>query len=346
MAGDWQPHIPVATIGRPRIADGVVRRSAVLQPVLAARDGDLVVFAAPAGYGKTTAAALWDEADERPFAWVRVDHLDDDPAHLLLHVAAAVEHLGGIDRGLLGYLRGPGRAPLTHLVPAVVEALEAYGPLVVVLDDVHELCVPEAVDTLHALIEAAPVSTTVTLLGRCSSPLDLARRRLQGRVVEVGIDLLRFSGVEAAAALENVSGPRDDATVSAVIDSCEGWAAGVVLAGMALRDGASVETATGRHNLVVDYLVEEVLARLDTATATFLVESSVLGRFNAEQLDAVLERNDSAQMLETLSNSGNLFLVSLDRHRVWYRHHRVGRWSCSDWSKPASCLRRVRDSIH
>ena len=84
-------------------------------------DGDLVVVAAPAGYGKTIATALWDEADEREFAWVRIDHLDDDPVHLLLHIATAVESSRtGIDRGLLGYLRGPGRAPLTHLVPAIV----------------------------------------------------------------------------------------------------------------------------------------------------------------------------------------------------------------------------------
>ena len=301
----------------------MVRRPAVVQPMLAAGDGDLVVVAAPAGYGKTIATALWDEADEREFAWVRLDHLDDDPVHLLLHIATAMESLAGIDRGLLAYLRGPGRAPHTHLVPAIVQALETYGPLVIVLDDAHELCAPDTIDTLHALIHAAPASTTVALLGRCSPPLDLARRRLQRRVVQLGIDELRFSCVEAAAALEAVSGPCDDATASAVIDQCEGWAAGVILAGMALGGGAAVETVTGRHNLVVDYLVEEVLERLDDGISSFLVESSVLDRFNAELLDAVLERDDSAEMLTELSSSGNLFLISLDQHRVWYRYHRL-----------------------
>ena len=120
-----------------------------------------------------------------------------------------------------------------------------------------------------------------------------------------------------------MSGSRDDATVTAVVERCEGWAAGLILAGMALRDGAAVETVTGHHNLVVDYLVEEVLDRLDDDTVTFLVESSVLDRFNAEQLDEVLERDDSSRMLAKLSKSGNLFLVSLDQHRIWYRYHRL-----------------------
>ena len=323
VAGDWQPHISAATIGRPRIAEGVVPRPGLLQPMLTAGDGELVVVAAPSGYGKTTTAALWDEADGRPFAWVRLDHVDDDPVHLLLHIATAMEGLTGIDRGLLGYLRGPGRAPSTHLVPAMVQALETYGPLVIVLDDVHELSAPEALDTLRALIDAAPASTTLALIGRCAPPLDLARRRLQKRVVEIGIADLRFSCVEAAAALQAVSGSREDATVAAVVERCEGWAAGVILAGMALRDGAAVETVTGQHNSVVDYLVEEVLDHIDDDTVTFLVESSVLDRFNAEQLDAVLERDDSAQMLAKVSNAGNLFLVSLDQQRIWYRYHRL-----------------------
>lgn len=305
------------------MAGRVVRRPGVLQPMLHAGDGNLVVLTAPAGYGKTTAAAQWDEADERPFAWAAVDHLDDDPAHLLLHIATAVEHIGVVDRGLLGYLRGPGRAPLTHLVPAVVQALESCRPLVIVLDDAHELRAPAAVAVLRAVIDAAPPSTTITLVGRRPLPLDLARRRVQGRVVEIGIDDLRFSRVETASVLESVSGPCEDATIAAVTDICEGWAAGVILAGMVLRDGAPVDSVTGRHNLVVDYTVEEVLEHLDADTATFLVESSVLDRFTAEQLDAVLERDDSAQMLAKLLNSGCLFLISVDQQRLWYRYHRL-----------------------
>ena len=323
VAGDWQPHIPAATIGRPRMAARVIPRPGVLVPLLAAGAGDLVVISGPAGYGKTTAAALWDDADARPFAWVRVDHLDDDPAHLLLHIATAVQHLGSADRGLLGYLRGPGRPALTHLVPAVVEALEQSGPLVVVLDDAHELSASEAIETLHALIDAAPASTTIALVGRSTPPLDVARWRVQRRIVEVGTEALRFSGPEAAAVMESVSGPVDDATVSAVVDICEGCAAGVILAGMVLRNGASIEEVTGRHNLMVDYMVEEVLARLDDATATFLVESSVLDRFTAEQLDVILGRDDSARMLTRLSTSGSLFVVCLDQQGVWYRYHRL-----------------------
>ncbi|NVN52840.1 LuxR C-terminal-related transcriptional regulator [Mycolicibacterium hippocampi] len=323
VAGDWQPDIPAVTIGRPRIGGAVTARPAVLDRLQKAAGGDLVVMTAPAGYGKTAAAALWDDADERPFAWVRLDYLDEDPVHLLLHIATAVVELRGGDDGVLRYLRGPGRCPLTHLVPAVVQLLATSGPLVLVLDETHEVNAPDAVGALQVLIDAVPLSTTVALLGRFQLPLDLARRRLQQRVIQIGVDGLRFSSDEAAAVLASVGTPLDQATATAVVDLCEGWAAGLVLVAMALRDGVPVESITGRTSVVVDYLVEEVLKRLDPDTVTFLLESSVLDRFCAEQLDAVLERDDSGQMLESLWSSGNMFLIPLDQQRVWFRYHRL-----------------------
>lgn len=323
VAGDWQPYIPAVTIGPPRIGDAVVGRPSVVHKLRGAADGDLVVVTAPAGYGKTTAAVLWDEADQRPFAWVRLDYLDDDPVHLLLHIATAVVELHGNDADVLRYLRGPGRAPLTQLVPAVIRLLEDSGRLVLVLDDTHELSAPDAIGALKALVAAAPSSTTVSLLGRYQLPMEMARLRLRLSVVAVNADELRFSSGEAVAALESLRGPTDRDTAAAVIEMCEGWPAGVALIAMALRDGASVESIAGQHDTVVDYLVEEVLERLDTDAVTFLVESAVLDRFDAEQLDAVLEREDSAQLLAALSKSGNPFLIALDHQRVWYRYHRL-----------------------
>ncbi len=323
VAGDWQPHVPAATVGRPDFHGAVVGRPDVVGPLLDARDGTLVVVTAPAGYGKTTAVRLWDEVDERPFAWLRIDHLDDDPAHLLLHIATAVAGVHPLDRDVLRYLRGPGRSPLTDLVPALVRALEHCGPLVIVLDDIDALSDPTAADTLRALVDTAPQATTVALLGRRPPPLELARRRLLNTVVEIGIGELKLSGEQATAAFKAVSGSADEGAARAVHDKCEGWAAGVVLAARAFRDGADVHLLTGRHRLVADYLLEEVLAQLDSATTTFLMESAVLDTFCAAQLDVVLQRDDSARMLAAVIQSGNLFLISLDAERIWFRYHRL-----------------------
>jgi len=290
--------------------------------MLSASDADLVVVTAPAGYGKTTAVALWDDADARTFAWLRLDHLDNDPAHLLLHLVTAVDQVAPVDEATLQYLRGAGRAADTQLVPAAIAALEAAGPIVLVLDDIHELTHDAAVSALRALVQLAPTSTTLALIGRTAPPLDLARRRLQGDVLEVGTAELKLTVAEAEAALGAVGGPVGP-TAALVVERCEGWAAGVVMAAMALRDGSSADAITGRHRLVAGYLVEEVLGRLEPAVESFLVESAVLDHFTADDLNSVLQRDDSADMLSAVHASGNVFLVSLDAQSVEYRYHRL-----------------------
>nr|WP_238391864.1 MULTISPECIES: AAA family ATPase [unclassified Mycolicibacterium] len=322
VAGDgWAAHIPTATYGPPRLGSAIVARPAITQS-LRASGAELVVVTAPAGYGKTTAVALWDDADTRPFAWARLDHLDNDPAHLLLHLVTALAQVAPVDATTFQYLRGAGRSVDAHLVPAVVAALEAAGPIVLVLDDVQELTQDAAIDALRALVRLVPESTTLTLIGRNTPPLDLARRRLQGTVLEIGTEQLKLSVAEAKSALDSV-GSAGGPSAAVIVERCEGWAAGVVMAAMALRDGSSGEAITGRHRLVADYLVEEVLGRLDSQVEAFLVESAVLDDFDADALNDVLQRDDSADMLRAIHASGNLFLVALDDQGIGYRYHRL-----------------------
>ncbi|KGI67239.1 AAA family ATPase [Mycobacterium rufum] len=324
LAGDWRAYVPTATVGRPRIVDAAVPRARLVEQLAARDDAHLVTVTAPAGYGKTTAVALWEGTDPRPFAWVRVDHLDEDPAHLLLHLATAVAAVRPVDSAVLGYLRGPGRDPLTHLLPALSAALDAAGPLVLVVDDAHHLNADDAVAALHAVIDAAPAHTTVVVVGRHQLRLEIVRRRLVEDVVEIDASVLRFCDEEAATLLVSVSGiDRRAPAVAAVVERCEGWPAGVMLAAMALRDGGSVDSLVGRRGPLAEYLVEEVLDLTDPATATFLLDSSVLERFTAAQLDVVLARDDCAQMLDALADAGNPFLVVLDQHGVWFRYHRL-----------------------
>ncbi|MEE6167032.1 MULTISPECIES: AAA family ATPase [unclassified Mycolicibacterium] len=320
VAGDWLAHIPAATYGRPRMSGTSVDRCAVTQLL---RAEGLVVVNAPAGYGKTTAVALWEDADGRPFAWVRIEHLDNDPAHLLLHLATAIDQVSPVDPTVLQYLQGAGRAVATQLVPAFVRSLEQVGPIVLVLDDIHELTAATAVETLRALVDLSPASATLALVGRQPPPVDLGRRRLHGGVVEIGVPELTLSGSEGAALFAAVTDGIDRDVVARVLDRCEGWAAGVVMAALALREGAPAAVVTGRHRLVADYLVEEVLSQLDRDTATFLTESAVLDRFCADELDVLLGRTDSAAMLAAIIRSGNLFLVSLDTEGIWYRYHQL-----------------------
>ena len=53
-----------------------------------------------------------------------------------------------------------------------------------------------------------------------------------------------------------------------------------------------------------------------------MLQTSILDRLNASLCDAVTGRDDSQSVLQDLERS-NLFLISLDNRREWYRYHHL-----------------------
>lgn len=302
----------------------MVGRDHLVKRLLDTTHERVVVLSAPAGYGKTTTMLLWDEADDRGFAWVHLDPLDDDPVHLLRHVALALHELEPIDPGVARLLTGPGRPVDTGMLPALGRSLDGRDPFVLVLDDVHVLTSRAALRCVDGVLAHIPEGSQLALVGR-SVRLPLARRRLHG-VVELSSADLAMSEDEAALVLRHAGLRLGDAAVGTLVGQTEGWPGGLHLAALALtgRDEAARAAGfSGRDRLVADYLVEEVLEGLPEETVDFLSRSAVLQRMSAPLLDELLEIRSSGRLLREIERSGNLFLVPLDAEREWFRYHHL-----------------------
>jgi LuxR family maltose regulon positive regulatory protein len=196
-----------------------------------------------------------------------------------------------------------------------------------ILDDYHTLNTAAAHALVGQLIERAPAGLHVVIAGRDDPPLPLARLRAAGRLSELRVPELTFRGEEAAALVRLVSGRKlAPAEVTVLEERTEGWAAGLKLAGLALRGQADPRGFTaafaGTHRFVMDYLIEEVLRQQPPRLRQFLLETSVLERLSAPLCDALrsVEHGDSQALLEEAERRG-LFLVALDGERRWYRYH-------------------------
>ena len=114
--------------------------------------------------------------------------------------------------------------------------------------------------------------------------------------------------------------------VERLAERTEGWAAGLVLAGLSLRgrqdSSAFIAAFHGNNRHVADYLAAEVLERQPEEVRTFLLRTSILERLSGPLCDAILEAEGSAGLLADLERS-NLFLVPLDDRREWYRYHHL-----------------------
>ena len=286
-----------------------------------------VAVVAPAGYGKTTLLAHWDEADPRPFAWVALDGRDDDPVVFLRYIAAAIHGVEPLPPDVFDALSGPGGSSWALRVPRVGSALAALeNPLVLVLDDLHAVANPACLDVLGELFRYVPAGSQIAIASREEPPLPLARWRAQGSVHEIGVADLRLDEEEAESLLEAAGVELDAGDLSDLTDLTEGWPAGLYLTALSLQAGAPRPVAasrfTGDDRFVSDYFRLELLSRLPAAEAHFLKYTSVLDRMSGALCDAVLQTTRSAHTLETLERT-NCFVVPLDRRGEWYRYHHL-----------------------
>ena len=85
-----------------------------------------------------------------------------------------------------------------------------------------------------------------------------------------------------------------------------------------------IQSFTGAHHFVLDYLLEEVLHQQPENVQAFLLRTSILNRLCGPLCDAVL-LDPSVSGQETLESleRANLFIVALDHDRRWYRYHHL-----------------------
>jgi LuxR family maltose regulon positive regulatory protein len=288
-----------------------------------------VLVSAPAGSGKSTLVAGWAAAHGGPVAWLQLEQSDADPARFWVSVIAAIgqtnpdvtAHLEPLVAGSFG----AGQV----VVPALVNEVAALTTrLVVVLDDYHLIDDPEVHRGMERLIDLCPPQLTLVLITRADPPFRLGRMRVRGRVREIRAGDLRFDSEEAAHLLGSAAAGLDGRRLDDLCERTEGWAAGLVLAGLSLQrtdDGDRfVRMFRGDDQLVAGYLTDELLAVLDERERRRMVEAAVLHRLSGPLLDAVTGSDDGAHWLDGLA-ARNQLVIRLDAVGEWYRYHQLFR---------------------
>ncbi len=319
----------------PRSRRGLVLRARLSERLDRGTASKLVLVSAPAGFGKTTLLTEWlaarpaTPADERSAAWLSLDRGDNDPASFWAYVIAALRTVApGMGESALGLLEAAQPPPIeTVLITLLNDLGAADGEIVLVLDDYHVIDASDVHDGMTFLLDHLPPCLHVVIASRADPALPLARMRARGELAEIRAADLRFTADEAAAYLNETMGLQLTARdVAALEGRTEGWIAALQLAALSMqgRDDVAgfIAGFAGDDRYVVDYLAEEVLARQPDRVQAFLLQTSVLGRLSGPLCDAVTGQGGGKRMLAALDR-GNLFLVSLDDRRQWYRYHHL-----------------------
>ena len=318
-------------IREPVLRAGLVSRTALINRLRATSSFQVVAVTAPAGYGKTTMLAQWAVRDPRPFAWISMDERDGDPIVLLRHLGAALHAIEPLQPEVTEALATPGPSIWARALPRLGSAVSSSKSLVIVLDDAHLLPSGDSLEAVDVLSDHIPEGSLLVLAGRVAPKLPIPALRAAGRLLEMGVEQLALTPREGQALLRSAGADPTFEEVTKLVRECEGWPAALYLAALALREdetGAPTATkpmeAADPHARIAEYFRHEYLARLRPGALQFLRRTSVLEQMCGGLCDAVLGREGSARELERIERA-NLFLVPLDRRRVWYRYHRLFR---------------------
>ena len=318
-----------AKLLRPLVRPGSIRRSSLIKRLVRGDPGPVVSVVAPAGYGKTTLLSQWAERNGQAFAWVSVDDGDNDPKVLLTYVAEALHAVEPVGARVFDALASPASSVPGSVMPRLGRAFSSMtSPVALVLDDVHLLHNSECRAALSVLADHVPGGSRLVLAGREQPPLRVARLRAEGRILEIGPGDLSLSREEASLLLRAAEVVLGDDEVADLHRRTEGWAVGLYLAALYVREGGSPGGAAasfgGDDRFVSAYVESELLSRISQSQRVFLTQTAVLERMCGPLCGAVLDVPGSAATLADIARS-NLLLVPLDRRGQWYRYHHLFR---------------------
>ncbi|MCP5098302.1 MAG: hypothetical protein GY943_22365 [Chloroflexi bacterium] len=292
--------------------------------------GKLSLVAAPAGFGKSTLIVHWLQQQARPAAWLSLDENDNVPLRFFTYLVAAIQSINSaLAENLAAGLRSPTPPDETAVIPALLNELATtdQAPFILVLDDYHVITHEAIHAALAFLIDYLPTTLHLVVTSRKAPPLPLPRWRVRGQLNDIQAADLRFTTAEAAQFLgETMELTLSETAVSNLEARTEGWIAGLQLAALSLRSNTDrdqfIAEFVGSERQVADYLLQEVLFQQPEPIQQFLLQTAVLERFNAGLCNALLDQQNSQDILDKLEQS-NLFIIPLDNSRYWYRYHHL-----------------------
>lgn len=315
---------------QPRLHAGLVPRAALFAHLDAGLTKKVTLLSAPTGFGKTTLVSAWLAERAIPAAWVALDGNDNDPVRFWTYVISALRALDpALGKTALAALMASQPGSLQNILTLLINDLSLLSTQrVLVLEDYHVITAAEVHETLTLLLQHLPASLHLVLISRTEPPLPLAVLRARDELLEVDADRLRFTQAETEAFLHaTVSPDLPSSAVAKLQERTEGWVAGLRLAALSLQNRSGqdaervLESFSGSHRYVADYLTQEVFAAQPQAVQDFLLRTCFLSRLTGSLCSAVMETSaDTTAVLEQLERA-NLFLVRLEHGgRNWYRY--------------------------
>lgn len=322
---------------RPPVDRNYVHRPHLIAQLDNYRGKALTLVSAAAGYGKSSLISSWLETYENPGAWLSLSENDSDlRAFTSYFIAAVHKHFPEACQKTQALLKNIELPPLEDLGTSLLNELDQIKqPFFLVLDDYYLIREIAVHKLIAQILKHPPQFFHLVIVGRRDPPLPIASLRAQSKLIEIRNEDLCFSEAETETLLNRLLGIQIEAsTVAAVSKKTEGWVTGLRLAALSMQhqpdiDPKLLEPHVDAH-FVMEYLFTEVFSHQRLDITRYLLGTAVLDRFCGPLCEAVCVPDAETFACEMSGwefikwlGEENLFLISLDPEKQWYRYHHL-----------------------
>lgn len=318
-------------LSRPVRLHNTVVRERLVGRLSSSANYRLTLVACPAGYGKTTLVAHW-AAGQSWLGWYSLDESDNQPERFASYLIAAVQQAcGGHCVKSEALSQKHQYASLSALFAQLfVELSDWHQPLILVIDDYHLITNPAIHEGMRFFLRHQPENVSLVVLSRMLPPLGIANLRVRDQLLELNAAQLAFTHSEAQQFMDGrLKQPITQADSNRLCDDVAGWATALQLIALSARQSSTPEQSTQQTarrlagvnaSHLSQYLVEEVLDRVDEPTRDFLLRCSILRSMNDALIVRLMGGDNGQQRLEALESQG-LFIHRMDDTGEWFNFH-------------------------
>lgn len=307
----------------------------------------LTFVSAPAGYGKTTLLIDFANDVDAVVCWYLISPDDKDLIQFTRHVVAAFQQQfpefgKELEKSLNSQSSASDPASLAiELINEVERNIEDFCLLV--LDDYHLAGENELiVDLIESLLEHLPDQLRILIGSRSVYGIPTANLYIRDELVTISAEELRFRADELQKlVLQNYHVRLTPEQAGDLAMRADGWIVAILLAIRSMDNGAFPKF-TGAMEQVYEYLAEEVVSRQDEELQDFMFATSLMGDFNEEMCNFVLERENSIEFLRALEER-NLFVTRTETAEGFsYRYHQLFAEFLQDLFRQKNAQRMVQ----
>ncbi|KQN46619.1 transcriptional regulator MalT [Serratia sp. Leaf50] len=309
-----------------------VVRDRLLTKLATAPNYRLMLVTSPAGYGKTTLVAHW-AAGKNCLGWYSLDEGDNQLERFASYLIAAVQQAcGGHCVKSEALSQKHQYASLSTLFAQLfVELSDWHGPLLLVIDDYHLITNDAIHEGMRFFLRHQPENVLLVLCSRTLPQLGIANMRVREQLLELNATHLAFNHHETQQFFDcRLKDPIDHADSNRLCDEVAGWATALQLIALSARQSTHSSQQSTQQSArklaglnashLSEYLVDEVLDRVDASTRDFLLRCSLLHSMNDALIVKLTGGDNGQQRLEELERQG-LFIHRMDDNGEWFNFH-------------------------